>query len=52
MVENITKSKLTQIDDIKTKLDPKKQKVDRLRSGAQGNGAQEVRGHHSSGHGR
>ncbi|CAI4806844.1 BPK_HP2_G0053160.mRNA.1.CDS.1 [Saccharomyces cerevisiae] len=39
MVENITKSKLTQIDDIKTKLDPKKQKVDRLRSGAQGNGA-------------
>ncbi|KOG96282.1 Rmi1p [Saccharomyces eubayanus] len=35
MVENISKSKLTQIDDIKTKLDPKKQKVDRLRSGAQ-----------------
>ncbi|EJS41296.1 nce4p [Saccharomyces arboricola H-6] len=35
MVENITKSKLTQIDDIKTKLDPKKQKVDRLRSGLQ-----------------
>ncbi|CAI4036847.1 hypothetical protein SMKI_16G1450 [Saccharomyces mikatae IFO 1815] len=39
MVENITKSKLTQIDDIRTKLDPKKQKVDRLRSGQQGTGA-------------
>lgn len=35
MVENISKSKLTQIDDIKTKLDPKNQKVDRLRSGPQ-----------------
>lgn len=33
MVENISKSKLGQIDDIKTKLDPKYQKSDRLSSG-------------------
>ncbi|CCD25139.1 Rmi1p NDAI_0E03220 [Naumovozyma dairenensis CBS 421] len=33
MVENISKSKLAQVDDIKVKLDPKNQKVDRLRSG-------------------
>ncbi|CAI4053537.1 hypothetical protein SKDZ_16G2420 [Saccharomyces kudriavzevii ZP591] len=33
MVENITKSKLTLIDDIKTRLNPRNQKVDRLRSG-------------------
>ncbi|CCC69242.1 hypothetical protein NCAS_0C02520 [Naumovozyma castellii] len=33
MVENISKSKLNQVDEIKTKLDPKNQKVDTLRSG-------------------
>ncbi|CCE90290.1 Rmi1p TDEL_0B01610 [Torulaspora delbrueckii] len=33
MIENISKSKLSQIDDIKTRLDPKQQKSDRLSSG-------------------
>lgn len=33
MVENISRSKLNQIDDIKAKLDPKYQKVDRLKTG-------------------
>ncbi|AQZ13548.1 RMI1 (YPL024W) [Zygosaccharomyces parabailii] len=33
MVENTSKSKLSQIDDMNTKLDPRSQKVDRIKTG-------------------
>lgn len=33
MVENTSKSKLSQVDELNTKLDPKSQKVDRLKTG-------------------
>lgn len=34
MVENISKSKLSQVDDMKSSLDPRKQRVDRLKTSA------------------
>ncbi|KAL3230138.1 RecQ-mediated genome instability protein 1 [Nakaseomyces bracarensis] len=32
MIENVSKSKLSQVDDMKTNLDPKNQRVDRLKT--------------------
>lgn len=47
MVENISKSKLSQLDDIKAKIDPKSQKADRLNTSKNG-----TRGQQSTGNNR